>query len=107
MRALLALDEPPTAVVAASDTFALGAMEVVRRAGLGVPDDVALVAFDDPFFGDLLDPPMTALARNERELGELAAALLLHALQTGALGPPTEVRLPEELVVRRSCSCDL
>jgi len=105
MRALLELEPRPTAVVAAADTFALGAMEAIRSAGMRVPDDVALVSFDDPFFGDLLDPPLTALARNERELGELAAALLLHALQTGALGRPTEVRLPEELVVRRSCGC--
>jgi DNA-binding LacI/PurR family transcriptional regulator len=105
MRELLELRPPPTAVVAASDTFALGAMEVIRSAGLSVPGDVALVSFDDPFFGDLLDPPITALARNERELGELAASLLLHALKTGATSGPTEVRLPVELVVRRSCGC--
>ena len=47
----------------------------------------------------------TALARMERELGELAASLLLHALRTGTFGPPTAVRLPEELIVRRSCGC--
>ena len=105
MRVLLAAHPQPTAVVAASDTFALGAMQVAREAGLRVPDDVALVSFDDPFFGELLDPPITALARNERELGELAATLLLHALQTGAREPPAEVRLPVELVVRRSCGC--
>ncbi len=50
-------------------------------------------------------PPITALARTERELGELAASLLLHALRTGRVGPPTEVRLPVELIVRRSCGC--
>ena len=91
--------------MAASDTLAVGAIEAARDVGLRVPEDLAVVAFDDPFFADLLDPPMTALARNERQLGELAASLLLHAIDTGRVGPPTEVRLPVELIVRRSCGC--
>jgi LacI family transcriptional regulator len=105
MQRLLALDEPPTAVVTSGDTLALGAMSACRDAGLRMPQDIALVSFDDPFFGDLLDPPVTALARSEIELGKLAAALLLRALSTGAPTSPTEVRLPVELVVRRSCGC--
>jgi LacI family transcriptional regulator, galactose operon repressor len=105
MLELLDLEEPPTAIVTASDTLAFGALEAVRARGRRIPDDVALVSFDDPLFGDLLDPPVTALARNERELGELAASLLLHALQTGARAAPAEVRLPVELIVRRSCGC--
>jgi LacI family transcriptional regulator len=104
---LLAVQPRPTALVAASDTLAVGAIHAARDAGLRVPDDLAVISFDDPFFGDLLDPPITALARNERALGELAASLLLHAIQTGRVGPPTEVRLPEELIVRRSCGCPL
>ena len=105
MRELLDLDEPPTAIVTASDTLAFGAIEAIRARSRRIPDDIALVSFDDPLFGDLLDPPVTALARNERELGELAASLLLHALQTGARAAPAEVRLPVELIVRRSCGC--
>jgi LacI family transcriptional regulator len=105
MERLLMLPEPPTAVVTSGDTLALGAMSACRRAGLRLPDDLALVSFDDPIFGELLDPPVTALARNDLEMGGLAASMLLHALQTDATGPPTEVRLPVELVVRRSCGC--
>jgi DNA-binding LacI/PurR family transcriptional regulator len=104
---LLAIVPRPTALVAASDTLAVGAIQATRDAGLRVPDDLAVISFDDPFFADLLDPPMTALARNERELGELAASLLLHAVHTGRVGPPTEVRLPVELIIRRSCGCPL
>jgi LacI family transcriptional regulator len=104
-RALLALEAPPTALVTASDTLALGAMKAIRLAGMRVPEDVAIVSFDDPFFGDLLDPPMTALARAERELGEFAASLLLHTLESGPDGPVPEVRLPVRLIVRRSCGC--
>jgi LacI family transcriptional regulator len=105
MQRLIALDEPPTAVVTSGDTLALGAMSACRAAGLRLPDDMALVSFDDPSFGDLLDPPVTALARNEVEMGRLAASLLLHALESGWSGPPTEVRLSVELVIRRSCGC--
>lgn len=102
---LLARAERPTALVTSGDTLALGAMSACRAAGLRLPDDMALVSFDDPAFGDLLDPPVTALARSDAAMGKLAASLLLHALDTGTLGPPTEVRLPVELVVRRSCGC--
>jgi LacI family transcriptional regulator len=105
MERLLALDRPPTAVVTAGESFALGALSVCRKRGLHVPEDVALVSFDDPPFGDLLDPPLTALRRNEEEMGRLAASLLLHALQATAVPQPAEVRLPVELVVRRSCGC--
>ncbi|HET7043858.1 MAG TPA: LacI family DNA-binding transcriptional regulator [Gaiellaceae bacterium] len=105
LRRLLALEEPPTAVVTSGDTLALGAMSACREAGLRLPGDMALVSFDDPAFGDLLDPPVTALTRPETEMGKLAATLLLQALSPGAAVPPTEVRLPVELVIRRSCGC--
>lgn len=105
MWAFLALPEPPTAIVTASDTLAFGALEVIRKAAKRIPDDIALVSFDDPLFGDLLDPPITALARNERDLGELAASLLLHSLRIEGGAAPAEVRLPVELIARRSCGC--
>jgi DNA-binding LacI/PurR family transcriptional regulator len=102
---LLVLPERPTAIVTSGESLALGALSACRMRDLHVPDDVALVCFDDPPFGDLLDPPLTALGRNEEEMGRLAASLLLHALQSSAPPPPAEVRLPLELVVRRSCGC--
>jgi len=105
MTRLLALAEPPTAIVASGDTLALGAMSACRKAGRRVPDDIALVAFDDPTFGDLFDPPVTALRRSDQELGRVAAQLLLSALGGRGDGHGPEVRLPVELVVRRSCGC--
>jgi DNA-binding LacI/PurR family transcriptional regulator len=105
-RALLELDRPPTAIVAASDTFALGAMQAARSTGRRVPDDLAVVSYDDPFFGDLIDPPVTALARNEHQIGRLSASLLLEAIESRGPRAVTEVRVAEELVVRRSCGCD-
>jgi LacI family transcriptional regulator len=102
---LLALAEPPTAIVTSGDTLALGAMSACRTAGLSLPADMALASFDDPAFGELLDPPVTALKRCDAEMGSLAARLLLAALDHGVDGPPVETRLPMELVARRSCGC--
>jgi LacI family transcriptional regulator len=105
MRRLIALDEPPTAVVTSGDNLLLGAMSACRAAGLRLPEDMALASFDDPPFGDLLDPPVTALARNDAEIGRIAANLLLAALEPGPDGEPAAVRLESELVIRRSCGC--
>ena len=103
MARLLALAEAPTAVVASGDTLAMGAIAACRAAGRRVPEDIALVAFDDPLFGSLVDPPVTALRRSDYELGREAAQLLLDGLD-GEIATPT-VRLPVQLVVRRSCGC--
>jgi LacI family transcriptional regulator len=103
MARLLALAEPPTAVVASGDTLAMGAIAACRDAGRRVPEDIALVAFDDPVFGSLVDPPVTALRRSDHELGREAAQLLLEGV-SGAVHTET-LRLPLELVVRRSCGC--
>jgi LacI family transcriptional regulator len=105
MREHLARREPPTAVVGASDSLAIGALRALRAAALDVPADVALVSFDDPAYGDLLDPPMTALSRHDRELGERAARLLLRTLANGDARAAEDIRVPAELIVRRSCGC--
>jgi DNA-binding LacI/PurR family transcriptional regulator len=105
MARLLALADPPTAVVASGDTLALGAIGACRAAGRRVPDDLALVTFDDPLFGSLFDPPLTALRRSDHELGRRAARLLLDGLAGTADEPSPELRLPVELVVRASCGC--
>jgi LacI family transcriptional regulator len=102
---MLRLDEPPTAIVAASDVIAMGALRALRTAGKRVPEDVALVCFDDPRLGDLLDPPITAISQHARELGETAAKVLLDRLAGGAESRP-ELRVRVELVVRRSCGCE-
>ena len=105
MLELLALPEPPRAVVAASDTLAMGAIQAVRDSGRRVPEDVAIVSFDDPFFGAFIEPQLTALMRHEAELGHVAARLLLEGIQAPAKRPSLEVRIPVELTVRRSCGC--
>ena len=69
-----------------------------------MPDDVAIVCFDDSDAAPLLDPPLTVLARRDREIGDLAASMVLRALEHAAAGP-MDVRISMELEIRRSCGC--
>jgi LacI family transcriptional regulator len=103
---LLALprEELPDAVVSANDQMAIGVLKALGRAGIRVPEDVALVGFDDIFPGSLCDPPLTTIHQPMRLLGERACARLLDRIANPALRPATEL-LPTELVLRSSCGC--
>jgi LacI family transcriptional regulator, galactose operon repressor len=103
---LLAANPRPTAAIGGSDTLAVAVLAAARDVGLRVPEDIAVVSFDEPAYADLLDPPVTSLDRHDRELGRRAARLLLDAL-AGAPRDPDVVRVPLALRVRRSCGCDL
>jgi LacI family transcriptional regulator len=96
--------ENVTAVVACSAELAVGCLAACRDLGLAVPDDVALVSFDDPYFAPLLEPALTAIAYEPAELGRVAATLLLERIGSDDT-ERNEVRLPIRLVVRRSCGC--
>ena len=103
MAALLELPEPPTAVFAASDLMAAGALGVLSRAGLRVPGDVAVVGFDDIFLAGLTVPPLTTLRQDKPGLGAAAGEALV-ALMEGDGDSQAAVTLPVELVVRGSTS---
>jgi len=102
--ALLGLDDPVTAIVYPCADLALGGLSELRSRGVAVPDEIAIVCFDDTDAAPLLDPPLTVLARRDREIGDLAASMILRALEPGT-GSPMDVRIPMELAVRRSCGC--
>jgi LacI family transcriptional regulator, galactose operon repressor len=104
-RTLLGLDQPPTAIVASSAELGLGCLAACRELGLSLPDELALVTFDDPYFGALLEPSLTAVGYDSGEVGRSAAALLVAAMQDPA-ADRREVRIPVELVRRRSCGCE-
>jgi LacI family transcriptional regulator len=105
VRRLMALPQPPTAIVSASDTLTYGALRELRKIGVRVPEDVALVSFDDPYNADLMTSPVTALARHYRDLGVLGAELLQRGLEGERPASPVEIRVPFELIVRESCGC--
>ena len=94
-----------TAIFAASDIMALGALKVIREAGLQVPKDVALVGFDDMPIAAALQPALTTVRQPVEQLGAMAADLLLGLLDCPPDGrpPPQELILPTKLIVRESC----
>ena len=85
---LLGARAPPTAIVASSVELALGALLACRERGIAIPDDLALVTFDDAYFAELLDPPLTAVAYDPAEVGQAAAALLVETIGAEAAAPP-------------------
>ncbi|MGN6796844.1 MAG: substrate-binding domain-containing protein, partial [Gaiellaceae bacterium] len=101
---LLGNDEPPTAIVASSVELALGAMRACRELGVQVPRDLALASFDDAYFAELLDPPLTAVAYQPRDVGEAAANLLVEAMNDDE-PMRRDLSFAVELVVRGSCGC--
>ena len=102
--ALLDLEEPVSAIVYPCADLALGGLGELRSRNVPVPQDVAIVCFDDSDAAPLLDPPLTVLARRDREIGDLAASMVLRALEHTA-AEPIDVRISMELAVRRSCGC--
>lgn len=97
--ALLALPEPPTAVLAFNDNLALGAMQVAAERAVRVPDDLSVVGFDDSDFAALVTPGLTTVRQPLAEMGRMAVLLLLRQLE-GRLGQPVKVELATSLVVR-------
>jgi LacI family transcriptional regulator len=102
MRRLLAQRTPPDAVFAANDMMALGAMSVIREAGLRVPDDVALVGFDNVPMTALMVPGLTTMAMPMSELGGAAARLLEEQLALGGEHEAMSHSFSAELIVRDS-----
>lgn len=101
LAALLALDEPPTAIFAAADFLALAALKAARVVGLCVPDDLSLAVFDDSILVQHAEPALTAISQPNRRIGEEAAALLLDRVANPSL-PLVQRLIVPALVVRAS-----
>lgn len=104
---ILAAPERPTAVFAANDLLALGLLQACVAAGLRVPDDIALIGYDDIDFASTAAVPLSAVRQPRREIGYAAGELLFREiadLDSGAEHVHQQVRFVPELVVRRSSS---
>ncbi|GAA4616530.1 LacI family DNA-binding transcriptional regulator [Saccharopolyspora hordei] len=101
---LLEHPERPTAIIAANNSMTIGVMQALHTAGLRVPDDIALVGFDDFPWADCFSPRLTVIAQPCEQIGSTAARLLLRRLADRDAEPETH-RLPSRLVHRDSCGC--
>ena len=103
---LLALREPPNAIVATTDAMAVGAILAIEEAKLRVPEDVAVIGFDDNSFAARMKPALTTVRRDAVRIGQAAADAIVEMLRSPD-EPPPAIILPTELVVRESCGAAL
>jgi LacI family transcriptional regulator len=106
MDELLALPERPDAVFVANNLMTLGALESIAEAGLTVPDDLAVVGFDDVAWAALLRPSLTTIAQPTYEVGAETARMLLQRIG-GYAGPARELMLTPALRERASSAAVL
>jgi len=92
----------PVAIFAASDIMAIGAMRAVREAGLCVPDDIAVVGFDDIPLATMPDPPLTTIRQPVLPFGFKAVEILIDLIENG-IKPSRRIIMDTELVIRDSC----
>lgn len=102
---LLALAERPTAIFAASDMMAMGAIYAIQEAGLRIPRDVALVGYDDRDFAAWIRPALTTIRMPSYEMGQAAARQMLRQFAGEELEDATQI--PGKLIVRQSCGAAL
>lgn len=102
MNRLLDLPKPPRAVLVGNNLMALGALQAIHNRGIRIPEEMAVVGFDDMPWASLLRPALTVIAQPIEQLGHVAAQMLLERLKD----PQRSVRhvtLPAQLIVRSSC----
>lgn len=96
------LKSHPDAAFIASDTMAIGAMQAIHEAGLRIPEDIAVVGFDDLLPAMNSTPTLTTVRQFVPRTGAIAAETLIDIIDVGP-GPPRHIILPTELVIRASC----
>ena len=100
MAHLLALPNRPTAVFCYNDMSALGALRQIRAQGLAVPRDLSVVGFDDLYFCQYLDPPLTTVRQPLRQMGRMAMETLLHIFE--GQHSTYNIKVEGQLIVRQS-----
>jgi DNA-binding LacI/PurR family transcriptional regulator len=96
----------PDAIFTGSDASAVGAIRAINEAGLRVPEDIAVVGFDDVDIAQSATPSLTTMRQPVQKKGAAAARILLDHIE-GKLTEPRHMIFPTELVVRQSCGATL
>lgn len=105
-RELLALEQPPDAIFTCNNGMTLGTMDALREANLHIPQDIALIGFDDSPWSSNLNPPLTTVAQPTYDMGREAVRLLMRRLAEPN-APTLNVTLETELIIRESCGARL
>lgn len=102
---LLRIGTRPTAIFASNDSMAIGALSALRAQGISVPTDIAMGSFDDIPVAKYLKPSLTTVSVNIHQLGKVAVARLVDALEQRRGHTRSRTHLATTLVVRESCGC--
>ena len=105
MQKLLSLKKLPTAIFVASDVVAFGSMDAIKKVGLRIPQNMALVGFDNVNLSEYVDPPLTTVNLPGFEIGKNAANLLIDNIENNK-NNNKKIILETHLVIRKSCGCN-
>jgi DNA-binding LacI/PurR family transcriptional regulator len=104
MKALLRIEDPPTAVVTINDMYAMGACAAVHEEGLRVPQDVSVADFDDIMIAALYNPPLTTIRQPLEEMTRYAVEAIQRLQADPAAVQTTAVLMGPSLVIRKSAA---
>lgn len=102
MKRFLKLAEPPTAIFAANDLLALGAMQAIQKEKYHIPEDFCIIGFDDIRLASFVYPPLTTIRQPMLEMGALAVKMLLKIIEEGEFNQ-RKIVLKSKLIIRESC----
>jgi len=105
MLEFLGMRNPPEAVFVTNEAMTTGALLALREKKVKIPDDMAIVGFDDPVWAPLIDPPLTAVRQPSYSIGTIACQTLLQKMGKTGRGRPLheEIVLKPKLIIRESC----
>lgn len=103
---LMNSEDRPTALFTTNTNMAIGVIKCLDDHNLTIPEDFALVTFDDYDFTSILKPPLTTLKRVDSKLGDIAVNLLLKKIKDDVANYGKEIRVKMELEIRKSCGCN-
>jgi len=101
MKHLLDLPNPPDALFAINDPTAIRAIQVIKSKGLRIPEDISVIGFSNDYAGELMDPGLTTVEQPVKEMGEIAARLLIDQIEKDT-DKPILKQLKTKLIIRQS-----
>jgi LacI family transcriptional regulator len=107
MKKLISSPSPPTAIFAQNDNMALGAREALLESGLRIPEDMALVGFDDIAVTALKGLEITTISQKKYEMGSIAVKILIDKIEKRTPLTTNQIFLEPELIIRNSCGFKL
>lgn len=99
----LEMEKRPTAIFATNDYMALGAYQAIMEGGIKVPEEIALIGFNDIEFTSMKGIELTTIGQKKYEMGALAVKTLVDRIEGRKSGPPEEIILEPELIIRKTC----